>query len=171
MGAMGTTRAAAPDWREWRRLRAWALYQQGWKQRDIAAALGVSPGAVSQWMARGQAGGVDNPRHRPPPGSPPRLTPQQLEQLPILLARGAPAFGFRGEVWTTARVAAVIKREFNVAYHPAHVSRLLRTIGWSVQQPQAQASQRDDDAIRMWREQVWPALKKRRPRKVAPSSG
>ena len=35
------------DWREGRRLRAWALHQQGWKQKDIAVALGVSPGAVS----------------------------------------------------------------------------------------------------------------------------
>jgi hypothetical protein len=30
------------DWREWRRLRAWPLKQQGWYQRDIAQALGVS---------------------------------------------------------------------------------------------------------------------------------
>jgi predicted transcriptional regulator len=37
------------DWREGRRLRAWELQQQGWKQKDIAAALGVTPGAVSQW--------------------------------------------------------------------------------------------------------------------------
>src|SRR3954447_24028419 len=122
---MGTTRRHPTDWREGRRLRAWELYLQGWKQKDIAAALGVSPGAVSQWIARGQTGGVDSLRHRSPPGPPTRLTPRQWEQLPILLARGAPAFGFRGEVWTTARVVAVIKREFNVAYHPAHVSRLL----------------------------------------------
>ena len=36
------------DWREGRRLRAWELHQQGWKQKDIAAALGVTPGAVPQ---------------------------------------------------------------------------------------------------------------------------
>jgi transposase len=41
-----------------------------------------------------------------------------------LLERGAPAYGFRGEVWTCARVAEVIRREFGVLYHPAHVSRL-----------------------------------------------
>jgi len=29
------------DWREARRLRAWKLKQKGWKQKDIAEALGV----------------------------------------------------------------------------------------------------------------------------------
>jgi hypothetical protein len=36
------------DWREERRLRAWALHQQGWMGKTIAEALGVSKGAVSQ---------------------------------------------------------------------------------------------------------------------------
>jgi len=36
------------DWKEWRRRRAWELSQQGWSQKDIAEALGVTQGAVSQ---------------------------------------------------------------------------------------------------------------------------
>ena len=39
----------AKNWREERRMQAWKLHEQGWKQRDIAIALGVSEGAVSQW--------------------------------------------------------------------------------------------------------------------------
>ena len=42
----------ATDWREGRRLSAWELKQEGWNQRDIARALGVSKGAVSQWLKR-----------------------------------------------------------------------------------------------------------------------
>ena len=41
------------EWREDRRLRAWGLKQRGWKQRDIATALGVTQGVVSQWLSRG----------------------------------------------------------------------------------------------------------------------
>jgi transcriptional regulator len=44
----GTDSSQAADWREGRRIRAWELKQEGWKQRDIAQALGVSAGAVSQ---------------------------------------------------------------------------------------------------------------------------
>ena len=39
------------DWREWRRFRGLELARQGWVHRDIAAALGVSEAAVSQWLA------------------------------------------------------------------------------------------------------------------------
>ena len=86
------------DAREWRRLRAWDLKQHGWKQCDIAAALGVTEGAVSQWVGRGRARGMAALRHRPRPGPSSRLTPEQLAQLPTLLAHGAEAFGFRGDV-------------------------------------------------------------------------
>src|SRR5262245_56989929 len=123
------------DWREGRRLRAWALHQQGWKQRAIAQALGVTQGAVSQWIARGKAGGIEAVRNRKAPGAPRRLTGQQREQLPGLLERGAQAFGFRGAIWTRARIAAVIKREFGVSYHRDHIGRLLSEVGWSVQKP------------------------------------
>ncbi len=38
--------------RDERRRRAWELRQQGWKQKDIAAELGVSPSTVSGWLRR-----------------------------------------------------------------------------------------------------------------------
>src|SRR5437879_4086556 len=122
---MSSTIARPSDWSEWRRLRAWELKQQGWTQRAIARALGVTEGAVSQWCTRARAHGAAALRHRPAPGPTPKLPPAQLARLPAFLARGAEAYGFKGEVWTTRRVAAVIERVFGVRYHPAHVSRLL----------------------------------------------
>jgi transposase len=150
----------ATDWREGRRLRAWELKQEGWKQQDIARALGVSKGAVSQWMKRAKQEGMEALKHRPPPGAKARLSEAQRAKLPELLARGAPAHGFRGEVWTCARVAEVIRKEFGVSYHPAHVSRLLRALGLSLQKPVRRANQRDEEAIRRWKEERWPELKK-----------
>ena len=160
-----------PDWREWRRRRAWALKQQGWKQKDIAVALGVTSGAVSQWCARARAGGVETLRRRPAPGRPPKLAPEQVRRLPGLLDAGAESYGFRGQVWTTKRIAHLIGLRLGVSYHPAHVSRLLRAVGWSVQQPIQQATQRNEAAIMAWWEQRWPALKKGRERSSAPSFG
>src|SRR5690348_7651969 len=150
------------DWLEGRRRRAWELNQQGWKQQDIAAALGVTKGAVSQWMRCAREGGVEALRRHPPPGPTPRLTPEQLARLPQVLAPGAEAYGYRGQVWTTKRVAEVIGCTFGVSYHPGHVSRLLRSVHLSVQQPIERATQRDEQAIAAWRDEQWPALKKRR---------
>jgi transposase len=158
---MVTTTAARPlDWREGRRLRAWELKQQGWSQRLIAAALGVTSGAVSQWMRRGREGGVAGLRRRIAPGPRPKLTAEQLAHLSVLLAQGAKAWGFGEEVWTTRRIAAVIEQAFGVRYHPAHLSRLLRAINWSPQKPVVRATQRDETAIAAWYAQRWPALKK-----------
>jgi transposase len=137
------------------------LFQLGWRQCQIAAALGVSEGAVSQWLAQAHRAGPAALRARPRPGRPSRLSPAQQAQVPALLRQGAMAFGFRGERWTRQRVAEVIRREFGVTYHPAHISRLLDRWGWSLQKPMRRARQRDEAAIQAWREQRYPALVKK----------
>lgn len=157
------------DWREARRLRAWELKQKGWKQKDIAEALGVTPGAVSQWMARAKEGGVEALHRRPAPGPTPRLNQEQLDQLPVLLAKGAEHFGFRGDVWTRQRIAVVIKDAFGVTYTPTHVGRIVRQLGWSLQKPVERATQRDEVAIERWRSEEWEQVKKKLPRRDAPS--
>jgi transposase len=157
---MSTKEPLPNDWREYRRLRAWQLYEQGWSQKQIAEALGVTEGAVSQWITKAKQGGPEALRHQPPPGPQPRLSAEQLDQLQALLDKGAEHYGFRGQVWTTARVAVVIKQQFGVSYHPAHCSRILRAIKYSVQKPEQQATQRDEQAIANWKSERWPALKK-----------
>jgi transposase len=163
-----TTQRPPQHWREARRCRAWELHQAGWKQKTIAAALGVTPSAVSHWLKRARAEGVAGLRHRPAPGAAPRLTPAQRAQLPALLARGPAHYGFRGQVWTRARVAAVIEREFGVTYHPAHVSRVLRQIGWTRQKPVRRARQRDEAAVQHWQDERWPQIKRGRSRPAGP---
>jgi transposase len=161
MGLMGKTLSSkATDWREGRRLRAFELKKVGWKQKEIAEALGVSEGAVSQWMKRAEEEGVEGLRHKPPPGVRPRLSTNQRATVTELLAQGAPAHGFRGDVWTCERVAQVIRKEFGVSYHPAHVSRVVRALGLSLQKPARRANQRDEQAIKRWKEERWPELKK-----------
>ena len=92
-------------------------------------------------------------RHRKPPGAIPRLSPEQKAQLPGLLAQGAEAFGFRGDIWTQPRVTELIRRQFQVSYHPSQVGRLLKERGWSRQKPARRAAQRNEEAIRLWKEE------------------
>lgn len=159
------------NWREARRLQAWRLKQQGWSQRQIAEALGVSEGAVSQWFKRARGGGVEALRHRPPPGAPWRLTAAPRAHLSALLQQGPEAYGFRGEVWTRGRMAAVIRLTYGVAYHPPHVGRLCKAIRWSPQKPVRRARQRDEVAIARWPQESWPAINRgRRPSSSTSSS-
>jgi transposase len=146
---------------EARRLRAWKLFQKGWKQSDVAEALGVTRGAVSQWISKARKGGVQALRRRKPPGGPSKLSDKQLALLPELLNQGPSAFGFCGEIWTRRRVAQVMEREFGVAYDPSQVGRILKGCGFSLQKPAVRAAQRDEDAIGTWRERRFAELKKR----------
>jgi transposase len=149
----------AKDWREWRRFRAVQLKGKRWYQRDIAEALDVSEVSVSHWLRRAREGGLAALRARPAAGHPPKLSAQQKSQIPEFLWHGPEAYGFRGQVWTCARIARVIAEEFGVGYHKDHVSRLLWELHWTPQVPIKRAIQRDEKAIERWRHEVWPTLR------------
>jgi transposase len=120
--------ATATTWREGRRLRAWELHEQGWRQSQIAAALGVTSGAVCQWMRRARdGGGPDALRQRQAPGGQPRLSLEQQSQVLAWRRAGAAAPGFRGNLWPRKRVAVRIERQLGIRYHPGHGSQLLRS--------------------------------------------
>jgi transposase len=142
-------------------MRALDLARQGWKQRDIAAALDASEGAVSRWLAAARRGGPEALRSHPGPGPSAKLTPERLRLIPDFLWHGAEAYGFRGDVWTCERVAGVIGEEFGVSYSKSQVSRLLKRLGWTPQVPITRAIQRDEEAIGRWRAASWPALKEK----------
>jgi transposase len=140
-------------------LRALDLGRGGWKQRAIAAALGVTEGAVSRWLAAARRGGPEALLSHPAPGAAPKLTAEQLRLIPDFLWHGPEAYGFRGQVWTCDRVGEVIAEEFAVSYSKSQVSRLLKRLGWTPQVPITRAIQRDEPAIERWRVESWPALR------------
>jgi transposase len=146
------------DGLEWRRLQAWRLKQLGWRPSEIAVALGVSRGAVSQWLRAAACGGVAALLSHTIPGRPAQLSTEQRRRVPDFLWHGAEAYGFRGDVWTCGRVAGVFQEEFGIRYSKSQVSRILKTLGWTPQVPITRAIQRDEDAIDHWRSLVWPAL-------------
>lgn len=148
------------NWREYRRLRAWEMHEQGYKQGEIAEALGLTQSAVSRIIARAKAGGVAALQHHKPPGRRAQLSAEQRQQLLTELAQGAEAHGFRGDVWTTARIAQFIAQRFGVQYHRDYIGPLLRQLGWSAQRPIVRASQRNEAAIEQWVEVTWSELKK-----------
>ena len=78
------------------------------------------------------------------------------------LVRGPTAHGYATQLWTLARVAEVIERITGVCYHPGHVWRLLRELGWSVQRPARRAAERDEEGIAGWVKEDWPRVKKAR---------
>lgn len=163
---MSHKRIKFKDWREARRKRAFDLDEQGWAGRAIAQALGVSEAAVCRWLSAKQHEGHNAWRSKTRGHKTARLNDEQRRLIPDLLSHGAEAYGFRGQLWTCARVAEVIREEFSVSYHKAHVSRLLKALKWTPQLPIERDERRDEKAIECWRIEVWPELKKRRGKTV-----
>src|SRR5918999_87237 len=113
------------------------------------------------WLAAARREGAEALLSRPAPGPTPKLTPAQQRLIPDFLGHGTEAYGFRGELWSCARVVKVIQEEFGVAYSKSQVSRLLKALGWTSQVPITRALQRDEQVIERWRAEAWPELKRR----------
>ena len=145
---------------EQRRKRAARLFARGVPQAEVARQLEVSRQSVSRWHADWQTGGTTALKAAGRAGRLPRLSAAQLGQLDQALRQGPRAHGFATDLWTLERVAAVIQAQTGVAYHPGHVWKLLRRMGWSRQRPARRAVERDDDAIAAWVATDWPRIKR-----------
>jgi len=145
---------------EVRRRLAVGMLAKGMSTRKVAELIGASESSVKRWKAAWKKGGVAALAAKPHPGRPPRLSSAQLRRLEKLLLRGPIAAGYSTDLWTCPRIAEVIVQRFGVRYHEAHVWKLLRKLGWSCQRPERRARERDEAAIRRWRERDWPRIKK-----------
>ena len=91
----------------------------------------------------------------------PTPNPEAPKKLTAILLRGAIDYGYNTDLWTTRRISDVIHREFHVRYDRSHVGRLLVAQGWSCQKPERRALERDEDAIKRWKQYRWSAIKKK----------
>jgi transposase len=154
---------------EERRLKGARLLEEGVSQAEVARRLGVKRQSVHEWAkvmaAQGEKGLV-----RVRTGRKPRLNAVQLAQLAERLQNGPQAHGHATALWTTERIARLIKRQFGVRYHRDHVGRLLGQMGWSCQRPTGRARERKEEEIARWKRVEWPRIKKKPKKKGAPSS-
>jgi transposase len=143
--------------RQARRERAAELFAQGRSQAQVARELDLSRQSASRWHARWQADGTTALRTRGPTGRRPKVADDQLEGIQQALLEGALAHGFDTDVWTLERIAVVIQDLTGVELSNPSVWRLLRgRLGWTVQRPQRQAKERDQQAIQHWVAHAWP---------------
>jgi transposase len=156
---------------EGRRLRAVKLFEQGRTKAEVARHLGVSNQSAGRWHQAWTTGGRKALQHAGRVGRQPRLRPLDRVKLAADLQRGPEkTLGHATALWTLPRIAALIGQEFGHSYSTSQVSRLLRQIGWSCQKPARRALERDEPAIRVWKQRRWPAIKKKPVAKDAPSS-
>lgn len=146
------------------------LLRTGLSEAAVARELGVHRQSVNRWARQLLVAGRPGLRKAGRAGRKPKLTARDLAGVARALERGPEALGYDTSLWTAARVAVLIEERCGVRYHPGHVWRILRQLGWSCQRPTGRALERDEAAIQRWKRVQWPALKKRPPKTAASSS-
>ena len=134
---------------------------EGWKQKDVAAFLGVHPVTVSGWVRRHREQGDGGLSPVPTPGRPRKLTPRQEAAVLGWLAKLPSEFGFPTELWTARRVADLIRRRFGVSFHPGYLREWLAARGHSPQKPARQARQQRPEEVARWLREDWPRIEKK----------
>jgi transposase len=154
-----------PDLCEAQRLRAADLFAQGRAPAEVATMVGVTYEAARRWRARWREGGVEALGRRTASGRPPKLSDAKAEAVRQALLAGAQAAGYDTDLWTLGRVVQVIQRTTGVRLSRPSAWRLLTgRLGWSLQRPERQAKERDEQAIARWVAHEWPRIKKGPPK-------
>lgn len=145
---------------ERRRFKAKKLFTKGIHQAEIARRLKVTRTAVHYWYTTWKKKGKDGLR-RARPGPKPHLTEKKLVKVKQALLHGPRAAGYDTNLWTLARIAEVIQRKARVSYGTSQVWYLLRSLGWTSQKPETRYRERNEAAIKRWKEEAWPRIQKR----------
>jgi transposase len=151
---------------EARRRLAVQRVAEGWKQKDVAAFLGVSERAVNGWVAAHRRAGDDGLMGKPHPGAKPKLSKRQEASVLSWLAKSPLAFGYKTDLWTTRRLAEVIQKRFGVRFNSNYLAAWLTARGYAPQKPEKRAVERNNVAVRQWVAEDWPRIKKRRATKA-----
>lgn len=144
-----------------KRVKAGRMLLAGKGCTEVALAVDVARQTVYTWKKLLDEGGIDGLRAVPERGRPAHLDGQQLAALRKALLQSPTEHGFGTELWTFKRVRAVIERQHGVRFSQVHVWRILGAMGFSAQKPEKRALERNEDAVRNWKRNTWPRLKKK----------
>ena len=127
----------------------------------IMSALRLGRATFFKWRRAYLAGGLAALEVRPIPGGVSKLADEQTAQLRgWLVERDPRQFQFDFVLWTRVIVGELIREELGVVMTPQGVGKLLRRLGLSPQRPAYRVSQQDPEAVRRWREQEFPAIRR-----------
>jgi transposase len=146
--------------REKIRKRAGRLFACKERHAEIARRLGVTRAAVHYWHAawkKNKERGLLSKGH---PGFASRLTEKKRVLFRRAIEKGPRAHGYETNLWTLARLSAVMKKETRVSFGHNRTWQIVRELGFTCQKPQVRARERDEKAIREWKEKRLPGLKK-----------
>ena len=143
------------------RIMAVKRVKSGESPESIIAALGFHRSQIYKWLSLYREGGEDALKSKKAPGKQPKLNGKQLKELYDIITQKNPLqLQFEFALWTRAMVRELIKTQYNIRLSEVSVGRLLRTLGLSPQKPVYKAYQRNEEKVKVWKEECFPQIKK-----------
>jgi len=133
---------------------------------DIATVLHQHRSTVHSWIILWNQHGINALFEGHRSGRPAQLTETDQEKLYDIIESGPVAYGLNTGVWTSPIISHVIYEEFNVKYHPGHVRKMIKNLGFSVQRPTTQLIRADKKAQNRWIRYTYPNFKKKQKMKM-----
>jgi transposase len=150
------------DAQEQLRRQAMRLIDQGRRQSEVARLLDVSQPTISLWRQRFLKGGWAALRKRKrgrEVGTDRRLNREQEKEIQKTIVDHTPdQLKMTFALWSRHAVQQLIKDKYDVSYTLQGVGRLLKDWGFTPQRPAKRAIERNDEAVRKWKEEDYPQL-------------
>jgi len=133
----------------------------GESPKDVTRSYGLGDKTIFKWVKIAREKGLNALAPKPRGGRGKVLTEFEAEEVKRWILSGDPRqYGFDFGLWTRQIVASLIEDRFNIILGLTAVGDLLHRQGLSPQKPMRRAYERDDEAIKEWKEQAYPEIKK-----------
>lgn len=142
------------------RIQGIVMSLEGHTAGEIAHFLKVHRSTVPLWIDHWNQYGEEGLWEGQRPGRRCGLQPEERQHLCDILDSGPVAYGLETGIWTSPLVSQIITEEFGQQYHPGHVRKMLRQLGYSVQRPTTRLVQAEPKQERKWVRYTYPNLKK-----------
>lgn len=140
-----------PEGRYFHRLHIVLLLARGFSVQKVAELYGESVRTIQRWAKAvntyGLRGLIDNKR----PGRPPRLSPEQLNELRRDLEQSPNAFGFTQGFWDGPLLSHHIKEKYGVTLKVRRCQALFHELGYTLQRPRTKPKGAPPEAVEAYK--------------------
>ncbi len=154
-----------------RRKQAIMLFKTGMKRYEIAAIVRVTAYTVGQWIKAWKEGGqaaLKVKANGRPKGSGRKLYPHEEAEIQRCLIDKCPdQLKLPFALWTRQAVEQLIEQKFSVSMTLQGVGKYLKSWGFTPQKPIRRAYERNDERVRVWLEEEYPAIEAKAKRENA----
>lgn len=146
---------------EYVRINSIERWLNGEPPQSIIQTTGLCHTTIYKWIHSYQTGGMGALQASSAPGNPPKLSDKQCAQLrPLIVGKDPRQYGFDFGLWTRRLIVDLIQEKFGISIGLTAVGALLARLEITPQKPLRRAYERDPEAIKEWKDQRYPRLKK-----------